>query len=96
MKIHINEVDKIAHLSQLEISDTDKEKIAVQLGNILQYMEKLKEVDVTNVRPSAGALESQNVLREDIKVQSPGPEVTLANAPERDEDFYVVPGVLKG
>jgi aspartyl-tRNA(Asn)/glutamyl-tRNA(Gln) amidotransferase subunit C len=95
MNISIKEVDKIAKLAQLQIDDAHKKKMVVQLGNILQYMNKLGEVDVTDVEHSAGALEAQNVLREDIRIPSPGQEVTLANAPERDEDFYVVPGVLK-
>jgi aspartyl-tRNA(Asn)/glutamyl-tRNA(Gln) amidotransferase subunit C len=95
MKISIKEVDKIAKLAQLQIDDVHKEKMVLQLGNILQYMDKLGEVDVTNVELSAGAIEAQNVLRDDIRTPSPGPAVTLANAPERDEDFYVVPGVLK-
>jgi len=96
MKISINEVEKIAKLAKLKINEEQKEKIGAQLGNILQYMDKLEQADVRNVDISAGATEidTRNVLREDIKSLSPGPSVTLANAPERDEDFYVVPGVI--
>jgi aspartyl-tRNA(Asn)/glutamyl-tRNA(Gln) amidotransferase subunit C len=96
MKISLNEVDKIAKLAQLQIDDATREKMVSQLGNILQYMDKLNDADVTDVDRSAGALEAHNVLRQDVQTPSPGPSVTLANAPERDEDFYVVPGILKG
>ncbi len=95
MKISTDEVEKMAHLARLEIDEPQKEKMAEQLSHILQYIDKLKDVDVEGVRPSSGAAFMQNVLREDELKVSPGPDVTLANAPERDEDFYTVPRVVK-
>lgn len=95
MKISTDEVEKMAHLARLEIDEPQKEKMAEQLSHILQYIDKLKDVDVEGVRPSSGAAFMQNVLREDELKASPGPDVTLANAPERDEDFYTVPRVVK-
>ncbi len=94
MKISKDEVEKIAHLARLKIHDSQKEKMAEQLSNILQYIDKLKDVDVEGVKLSSGAAFMNNVLRSDERIPSPGPEVTLANAPERDEDFYVVPKVV--
>ena len=72
-----------------------KEKIATQLSHILQYIDTLKDVDVEGVKPSSGAAFMNNVLREDELKVSPGPDVTLFNAPERDEDFYIVPSIVK-
>lgn len=95
MKISKSEVEKIAHLARLEIEDSQKEKMVEQLGNILQYIDKLKDANVDGVRLSSGAAVMNNVLREDIPEKSPGPRVTLANAPDRDDDFYVVPRVVK-
>ncbi|MCP3876094.1 MAG: Asp-tRNA(Asn)/Glu-tRNA(Gln) amidotransferase subunit GatC [Desulfobacteraceae bacterium] len=95
MKISKDEVEKIAHLARLEIDDSQKEKMAEQLSNILQYIDKLKDVDVEGVKLSSGAAFMNNVLRPDVQKVSPGPDVTLANAPQRDEDFYVVPRVVK-
>lgn len=95
MKISKNEVEKIAHLARLEIEDSRKEKMVEQLGNILQYIDTLKDADVDGVGASSGGAMADNVLREDRPEASPGPVVTLANAPDRDDDFYVVPRVVK-
>ena len=95
MKISKDEVEKIAHLARLELDEPKKEKMAEQLSHILQYIDKLKDVDVDGVKLSSGAAFMNNVLREDKSKISPGPSVTLANAPERDEDFYIVPRVVK-
>ncbi len=95
MKISKDEVEKMAHLARLDIDDPLKETLSGQLSHILDYIDKLKDVDVEGVSPSSGAAFFNNVLREDVCVASPGPDVTLANAPERDEDFYTVPRVVK-
>ena len=95
MKISKQEVEKIAHLARLELDETAKETMSEQLSHILEYIDTLKHVDVKGVTPASGAAFMNNVLREDEPAPSPGPEVTLANAPERDEDFYLVPRVVK-
>ncbi|MCP4020552.1 MAG: Asp-tRNA(Asn)/Glu-tRNA(Gln) amidotransferase subunit GatC [Desulfobacteraceae bacterium] len=95
MKISRDDVEKIAHLARLEIDDTLKDKMSEQLSEILQYIDKLKDVDVKGVKLSSGAAFQNNVLRNDVAHKSPGPGVTLANAPERDDDFYTVPRVVK-
>ena len=95
MKISKDEVEKMAHLSRLRIETSQMDKIAGQLSGILDYIDKLKDADVEGVDPSAGIAFMNNVLREDQTKDSPGPDITLANAPLRDEDFYVVPRVVK-
>ncbi len=95
MKISKDEIEKMAHLARLEIDDLQKEKMAGQLSNILQYIDKLEDVDVKGVKLSSDAAFMNNVLREDELKVSPGPEVTLANAPLRDDDFYIVPRIIK-
>lgn len=95
MKISKDDVENIAHLARLEIDDSQKEKMAEQLSGILQYIDKLKDVDVAGVKLASGAAFMNNILREDELKSSPGPSVTLANAPERDDDFYTVPRVVK-
>lgn len=95
MKISKEEVEKIAHLARLDIDDSLKETLSGQLSHILDYIDTLQNVDVTGVTPASGAAFMNNVLREDTTAPSPGPGVTLANAPERDEDFYLVPRVVK-
>ncbi len=95
MKISQQEVEKITHLARLDVADDLKETLAGQLSDILDYIDTLKDVNVEGVAPASGAAFINNVLREDTPAPSPGPDVTLANAPERDEDFYVVPKVVK-
>jgi len=95
MKISQQEVEKMAHLARLDVDDELKETLAGQLSDILDYIDALKDVDVEGVTPASGAAFMNNVLREDEQQPSPGPDVTLANAPERDHDFYVVPRVVK-
>ncbi|MFH2092002.1 MAG: Asp-tRNA(Asn)/Glu-tRNA(Gln) amidotransferase subunit GatC [Pseudomonadota bacterium] len=95
MKISREEVEKMAHLARLEIDDSQTEKLAEQLSHILQYIDKLKDVDVEGVKLSSDAAFMNNVLRQDQVKSSPGPNVTLANAPERDGDFYTVPRIVK-
>ena len=95
MKISKDEVEKIAHLARLDIDDSLKETLSEQLSHILDYIDTLKNVDVAGVTPASGAAFMNNVFREDMAHESPGPDVTLANAPERDDDFYTVPRVVK-
>ncbi len=95
MIISRDEVEKIAHLARLDIDEALKGKMAEQLSHILQYIDKLKDVDVKGVKLASGAAFQNNVLRDDVPQESPGPKVTLANAPERDDDFYTVPRVVK-
>lgn len=95
MKISKEEVEKMAHLARLEIDDALKETLSGQLSHILDYIDKLKDVNVEGVMPSSGAAFLNNVLRQDQVKTSPGPGVTLANAPEREDDFYTVPRIVK-
>ena len=95
MKITTEEVRKIAHLARLDVDDSQTGPLAEQLSNILQYIDKLKDVDVEGVKLASDAAFMNNVLREDVEQPSPGPDVTLANAPERENDFYLVPRVVK-
>ncbi|MDD9300881.1 MAG: Asp-tRNA(Asn)/Glu-tRNA(Gln) amidotransferase subunit GatC [Desulfobacter sp.] len=95
MKISKDEIEKIALLARLDIDEDLKETLSGQLSHILDYIDTLQSVDVDGVTPVSGAAFMNNVLREDEVVPSPGPDVTLANAPERDDDFYVVPRVVK-
>ncbi len=92
MKISEQEVENIAHLARLTMSDEQKSALCGQISDILGYMEKLAHVDVKGVAPASGAAFMQNVLREDVPHVSPGPEVTLANAPEKRMTTIWFPG----
>jgi aspartyl-tRNA(Asn)/glutamyl-tRNA(Gln) amidotransferase subunit C len=87
-------VRRVGKLSRIELSDADVATFAPQLGNVLVYFDKLKELDTEKVQPMAHALDIANVLADDVPGQSLTPEQALANAPRRDGDFFMVPKVI--
>lgn len=94
MKISKQDVEHVAKLARLEISEAEKEAFSRQLSSILTYIEQLKALDVTGVEPTATVLDETNVFRED-KVRASLPvEKALANAPERADGFFVVPKII--
>ena len=95
MSITKEEVLHVAHLARLEFSEEELERFAKQLGEILSYVEKLGELDTSEVEPTYHALKLKNVFREDEVRESIPTEEALANAPERENGFFVVPKVIK-
>ena len=93
-KIDKAEVRKVAKLARLELSGVEVEEFASQLSAILDYVEKMNELDTTSVEPLAHCLPISNVFREDTARESLGTERTLANAPQRDGEFFKVPKIL--
>lgn len=93
-KIDQNQVRKVAKLSRLELTSKEVEEFAGQLSAILDYMAKMNELDTDNVEPLAHCLPITNVLREDEVRESLGMDKTLANAPQRDGEFFKVPKIL--
>jgi len=93
-KIDQESVRKVAKLSRLELSGAEVEEFTGQLSAILDYMEKMNELDTTDVEPLAHCLPISNVFREDAAKESLGTEKTLANAPQRDGEFFKVPKIL--
>ena len=93
-KIDQGQVKKVAKLSRLKLTDAEAEEFTGQLSAVLDYMEKLNELDTTNVEPLAHCLPINNIFREDCVKESLGTEKTLANAPQRDGDFFKVPKIL--
>jgi aspartyl-tRNA(Asn)/glutamyl-tRNA(Gln) amidotransferase subunit C len=88
------EVEKIALLSRLQLSNEEIDLMTVQLRDVLGYMDLLGEVDTTDVEPMVHAQEMANVFRDDIARPSLDRDQALANAPHRDEECYLVPAVL--
>jgi len=88
------EVEKIALLSRLLLSEDELQRMTAQLGDILGYMDLLAEVDTSGVEPMAHARDLANVFREDVVRPSLDREQALANAPHRDAECYLVPAVL--
>ena len=93
-KIDQAQVKKVARLARLELTEAEVAEFTDQLSTILDYVEKLNELDTENVEPLAHCLPITNCFREDIIKESLGTEKTLANAPQRDGEFFKVPKIL--
>ena len=93
-KIDPDKVRHIAHLARLKLSDEEIARFGAQLGGILEYVEKLNEVDVTKVEPTAHPLDVCNVLADDVPVTPIGVEKALDNAPSPAPPYFKVPKVL--
>jgi len=95
-KIDAEQVRKVARLARLELDEREVEEFAGQLSSILEYVEKMNELDTEGVEPLAHCLPISNVLRADVARESIGTESALANAPQRDGEFFKVPKILDG
>jgi aspartyl-tRNA(Asn)/glutamyl-tRNA(Gln) amidotransferase subunit C len=89
------DVKYVAHLARLQLSADEEKKLSAQLGHILGYIEKLNELDVTGVEPTAHAVPMVNVTRPD-KIQSSLPhDEALRNAPARANGLFIVPKIVE-
>lgn len=95
MKIDRETVDKIAHLGRLSLTEQEKDRYIIELSEILSFMEKLGEVDVTNVEPIIYMNDVVNVLRPDQIVQEMTREEALLNAPLKNEEYFKVSKVIE-
>ena len=90
------DIDYVANLARLELSDKEKEKLGAQLKDILGYFNKLNSVDVENVEPMAHAHPVFNIWREgDERGTTYSPEILMQMAPEHRENQVVVPKVVE-
>jgi aspartyl-tRNA(Asn)/glutamyl-tRNA(Gln) amidotransferase subunit C len=90
------DVEHVAHLARLGLSDDELARLEGELNHILEQSAKLAELDTDAIPPTAQVIELENILREDVTTPSLAPEAALANAPERDGPFFVVPASLGG
>jgi aspartyl-tRNA(Asn)/glutamyl-tRNA(Gln) amidotransferase subunit C len=95
MKIDRTLLDKIAHLSRLEIDEKDVEKTMKDMTAIVEWVEKLEEVDTEGVEPLTTMSFEINVLREDVPKEHLDHDQALLNAPQKDKDYFRVPKVLE-
>jgi len=87
-------VRHIGKLSRIELTEQQVQTFGRQLARIIDYFDKLQELDTSQVEPMAHALEMANVFGEDAVRESLAPQQALANAPQRDGDFFKVPKVI--
>ena len=89
------DVEHVAHLTRLHLTDDEVDRMQVQLSNILEAIETLRDVDTSHVGPTASVIQLENVMREDVARPGLSREAALANAPLRDDPFLRVPTVLE-
>ena len=94
MKITKAEVLHVAQLARLDVDEADMERFAEQIGTILEYVDTLKKVDTAGVTGTSHAIALTNAFREDREKGQLAPEDALANAPEKDDNAFVVPKII--
>jgi aspartyl-tRNA(Asn)/glutamyl-tRNA(Gln) amidotransferase subunit C len=95
LSISKEQVQKVAMLGRLKLSEEEAEQYTTQLNDILQFVEKLNELDTETVEPTSHVLPMQNVLREDEVRPSLERDKALANAPEQQDGMFRVPAVFE-
>ncbi len=90
-----DDVLHVANLARLHLTDGEVDRLRAQLSNILEAIETLREVDTSQVGPTASVLGLQNVMRDDVPRRGLSRDAALANAPLRDDPFLRVPTVLE-
>lgn len=95
MKINREEVEYVANLARLALNPEEAEEFAGQLDQILQYFEKLTELDTSEVEPTRHAIAITNAFREDEIKPSFDSETALNNAPDHHQAFFKVPKIIE-
>ena len=95
VKLSLAQVEHVAQLAQLALTDQEKELFREQLSAILQYAERLQQLDTADIPPTATVLSLENVMRDDDPRPSLPLADVLANAPATEEDSFRVPVILE-
>ena len=97
MPISRTDVEKIAELARLELTESETESFTKQLASILTHIEKLNELDTTDIEPTSHSGDDEDsacTLREDETRPSLGQQVAVANAPDAEAGYFKVPKVI--
>ncbi len=95
MKLSREEVLHIALLARLGLTETEVDRLREQLSNILENFEVLQQVDTSDIPPTAQSISLQNVVSNDEVAPSLSQNQVLANAPQKEENFFRVRAVLE-
>lgn len=95
MKITLETVEYVAGLARLNLSEKEKEIMSSQMGDILDYMDKLNSIDTIGVPPLEHVEHMTNIFREDVVKDSFDREQILANAPDKDAGAFRVPKIVE-
>jgi aspartyl-tRNA(Asn)/glutamyl-tRNA(Gln) amidotransferase subunit C len=94
MKISKKEVEHVAHLARLNLTEEELEKMTGQLDNILSYVDKLDELDTSQVLPTSHVFSVSNAFREDIEKESLSQAEAVKNGPQHDGAMFQVPKII--
>jgi len=89
------DVARIALLARLRLLPQELDQLTAELQNILQYMDKLRELDISEVEPFTQAVDTSNSLREDVVTNTSDPDRILSNAPAKVKSFFKVPKIIE-
>jgi aspartyl-tRNA(Asn)/glutamyl-tRNA(Gln) amidotransferase subunit C len=95
MRLTLSEVEHIAQLARLDLTDAEKERFCVQLSAILDYASQLQQVDTSHLPPVDSGIPTSDGLRPDIIEQSLAVQDILRNAPQKEQNQFRVPPVLE-
>ena len=95
MAVDKETVKRVAHLARIAVSEGEVEKLRGDLNTILGFVEQLNEVDVTGVEPMTAVVAMKMKMRPDVVTDGEAAEAVTANAPTRQEHFFVVPKVVE-
>ncbi|MBX2934998.1 MAG: Asp-tRNA(Asn)/Glu-tRNA(Gln) amidotransferase subunit GatC [Ferruginibacter sp.] len=95
MEVNDALIDKLANLARLKIEDSERESVKTDLQKMIQFVEKLNELDTTGVEPLLHVSNNVNILRADEVKDNISRNQGLKNAPMHDEQFFKVPKVIK-
>ncbi len=95
MAINKETVRYVAHLARIDLKPKELEKLSQQLQDILDFIDKLKKLNIEDVNPTSHILPINNILRDDVPAKSLSPGQALGNAPQRQGNFFEVPKVIE-
>ena len=95
MKVTRETIEHVASLARLNLTGQEKEKLTSEMANIISYVDKLNELDTSNVEPRSHVISLQNVFREDKVKESYDRGKILANAPAQEDGCFKVPRVVE-
>lgn len=95
MPVSAEDVNKISKLAKFKFSEEEKKKLQKDMSRILDYMDKINELDLNNVEPLENINETENVFRNDEPKETISREEALKNAPSKTDKFFKVPKVIK-
>ncbi len=91
--ITVKDVEHVAKLARLELTEDEKELYTKQLGDVLKYVDQMNEIDTSNVKPMTQVIDFVNVMREDKVEYEHTKEELMANAPDEENGFFKVPKI---